>query len=390
MSIGLVGSRQGQPRPRALTILMPCLNEAETLGGCIDEARSYLARADVDGEILVADNGSTDGSRDIARRHGARVVCVPERGYGAALRAGLAAARGTHVVMGDADGSYDFSRLDDMVSRLQAGADVVVGNRFRGGVLPGAMPPLHRYLGTPVLSALGRWLYDAPVRDFHCGLRGVNRSRALELDLQTTGMEFASEMIVKARLAGHVLDETPTQLRPDGRSRPPHLRTWSDGWRHLRFLVSHAPVWAMLYPALLLTAIAGAWLAVMSVSHRRSADVAPELLASGAAVVTYAVACLSAVARTLADVGSSALTGTPLARCARLVSSRAAAMTLGLAGLFGVWWSWITADLPGTPRADAVVVASVTVLALAVLTLATAVVNRHVVGISARLPDMAG
>ena len=238
--------------PLELTILMPCLNEAETLALCIEEAQGFLARSGIAGEVLVADNGSTDGSQEIARGLGARVVPISERGYGAALRGGIAAARGRFVIMGDSDNSYDFARLDAFVEALRGGADLVMGNRFRGGIEKGAMPFLHRYLGNPVLSFIGRLFFRVPTGDFHCGLRGFSRARILELGLTTPGMEFASEMVVRAALAGHRIAEVPTRLRPDGRSRPPHLRTWRDGWRHLRFLLFYSPRWLFLYPGLAL------------------------------------------------------------------------------------------------------------------------------------------
>jgi len=238
------------PRPMLveLTILMPCLNEAETVATCVRKARDYLARSGTAGEIVVADNGSTDGSQQLARDAGARVVDVPVRGYGAALIAGIQAAHGRYIIMGDADDSYDFSALDDFVERLRAGADLVMGNRFAGGIEPGAMPALHRYLGNPVLSGIGRVLFHSNLGDFHCGLRGFRRESALALDLRTTGMEFASELVVKATLAKQQIAEVPTVLRPDGRSRPPHLRSWRDGWRHLRFLLLFSPRWLFLIP----------------------------------------------------------------------------------------------------------------------------------------------
>ena len=239
-----------------LTFLMPCLNEAETLGVCISHAQDFLARSGVDGEILVADNGSSDGSQAIARAAGARVVDVPERGYGSALLAGIRAAAGTYVIMGDADDSYDFSDPGAFVDALRGGADLVMGDRFAGGIAPGAMPPLHRYVGNPVLSFIGQLFFHATIHDFHCGLRGFQRSAILGLDLQATGMEFASEMVVKATLAHLTVTEVPTTLRPDGRSRPPHLRTWRDGWRHLRFLLLYSPRWLFLYPGLALMVLA--------------------------------------------------------------------------------------------------------------------------------------
>jgi hypothetical protein len=241
------------PNPAVeLTILMPCLNEAASLEDCIRDARLFLTESGVEGEILVADNGSTDGSPDLAARAGARVIRVPQRGYGNALRAGIEASAGTLVIMGDADHSYDFRRLHPFLAKLREGFDLVMGNRFQGGIAPGAMPALHRYLGNPVLSALGRILFRSPVRDFHCGLRGVRKESIVRLNLQTTGMEFASEMVVKATLFGMRVAEVATTLRPASRNRPPHLRTWRDGWRHLRFLLLYSPRWLFLYPGLAL------------------------------------------------------------------------------------------------------------------------------------------
>lgn len=245
------------PNPIELTILMPCLNEAETLATCITKAFGYLASSGVSGEVVIADNGSIDGSQDIARSLGARVVDIPIRGYGAALQGGIQAARGRYVIMGDSDDSYDFSTLGLFVEKLRQGYDLVMGNRFRGGIRPGAMPKLHRYLGNPVLTAIGRMFFRSPCGDFHCGLRGFSRSAALDLDLQCTGMEFASEMVVKAAISELRITEVPTILSPDGRSRPPHLRSWRDGWRHLRFMLLFSPRWLFLYPGLALV-IAGA------------------------------------------------------------------------------------------------------------------------------------
>ncbi len=209
------------------------------------------------GEIVIADNGSTDGSQDIAESLGARVVPVPRRGYGAALIAGIEAARGRFVIMGDSDDSYDFSRLDGFVETLRGGADLVMGNRFRGGIAKGAMPPLHRYLGNPVLSGIGRALYRTPVGDFHCGLRGFSRASILRLGLSSPGMEFASEMVIKASLAGLRIAEVPTTLSPDGRSRPPHLRSFPDGWRHLKLLLTFAPFSLFALPGALLFGLGG-------------------------------------------------------------------------------------------------------------------------------------
>jgi Glycosyl transferase family 2 len=246
-----------------LTILMPCLDEAETIGRCIAKARAFLMRSRVSGEILVADNGSTDGSQRLAEANGARVVDICDRGYGSALIGGIRAARGTYVIMGDSDDSYDFAALDPFVEKLRQGYQLVMGNRFQGGIRPGAMPVLHRYLGNPLLSALGRIFFHAPCGDFHCGLRGFHRGAILGLDLQSPGMEFASEMVVKATIKNLRIAEVPTSLSPDGRSRSPHLRRWRDGWRHLRFLLLFCPRWLFLYPGLALFVtglLAMAWL----------------------------------------------------------------------------------------------------------------------------------
>lgn len=249
-----IASRSRRPAPQAqtdeleLTILMPCLNEAETIGICVWKAMRYLAGAGMAGEVLVADNGSTDGSQTIAEGLGARVVAVAERGYGAALQGGIAAARGRFIIMGDADDSYDFTALDGFVEKLRGGADLVMGNRFAGGIEKGAMPFLHRWLGNPVLSFIGRLFFATGTRDFHCGLRGFRAEPIRALGLRTTGMEFASEMVVRSALSGLAIEEVATTLKPDGRSRPPHLKTWRDGWRHLKFLLMYNPRWLFLIP----------------------------------------------------------------------------------------------------------------------------------------------
>ncbi|MGD0127211.1 MAG: glycosyltransferase family 2 protein [Terriglobia bacterium] len=241
-----------------LTILMPCLNEAETLGRCVQKAQGFLRNHHVRGEVLVSDNGSEDGSPDIAQRLGARVVHVPTRGYGAALIHGAMAARGKFVIMGDADDSYDFTELSPFLEELRGGADVVIGNRFKGSIRPHAMPWKNRWIGTPMLTVLGHLFFHSPVRDFNCGLRGFSRTAFERMDLRTTGMEFASEMIVKASLLRLKVAEVPTTLSPDGRSRPPHLRPWRDGWRHLRFLLMYSPRWLFLYPGLALVFVGAA------------------------------------------------------------------------------------------------------------------------------------
>jgi glycosyltransferase involved in cell wall biosynthesis len=256
-------SRLSESPSFELSIVMPCLNEADSLESCIKKAQTFLQAYEIAGEIIVADNGSTDGSQAIAKRLGVRVVDVETRGYGSALMGGIAAARGKFVIMGDADDSYDFSALLPFVAKLREGYDLVVGNRFKGGIKPGAMPVLHKYLGNPVLTAIGRLFFKSPAGDFHCGLRAFSKAAVQNMDLRTKGMEFASEMILKATLLGMRITEVPTTLSPDGRKRPPHLRTWQDGWRHLRFMLLYSPRWLFLYPGALLILfglIVGLWL----------------------------------------------------------------------------------------------------------------------------------
>jgi hypothetical protein len=245
---------------------MPCLNEAETVATCVRKAIGFLADSGISGEVLVADNGSTDGSQRLAEEAGARVVPVRDKGYGNALMGGIEAARGKYVIMGDADDSYDFTNLMPFVEELRKGADLVMGNRFAGGIAPGAMPKLHRYLGNPVLSFVGRLFFRSKIGDFHCGLRGFNRDSVLALGLQATGMEFASEMVVKATLNRQHITEVPTTLAKDGRSRPPHLRSWRDGWRHLRFLLLFSPRWLFFLPGLALL-VAGLVIGAIVVPH---------------------------------------------------------------------------------------------------------------------------
>ncbi len=271
-----------------LTILMPCLNEAETLAVCIRKARGSLTALNIDGEVLIADNGSDDGSQAIATAEGARVVPIPRRGYGAALQGGIEAARGTYVLMADADDSYALDDIGGFVQSLRGGADLVMGNRFQGGIAPGAMPPLHRYLGNPVLSLVGRLFFKIPVGDFHCGMRAFRRDKILGLGMRTDGMEFASEMVVRASLNKLAITEVPTTLRPDGRTRAPHLRTWRDGWRHLRFLLAFSPRWLMLYPALILLVAGGVGLLWLSFGPRQVGGVAfsvQTMLACATAVI---------------------------------------------------------------------------------------------------------
>jgi glycosyltransferase involved in cell wall biosynthesis len=286
-----------------LTILMPCLNEAETVVTCIEKALNFLSRAGIHGEVLIADNGSTDGSQQLATDAGARVAPIPERGYGAALLGGIAVARGRYLIMGDADDSYDFSSLDAFVAKLRGGHPLVMGNRFAGGIMPGAMPPLHRYLGNPVLSFIGRLLFRSPLGDFHCGLRGFDRAAILKLRLASPGMEFASEMIVKATLAGYNIAEVPTILRPDGRSRPPHLRSWRDGWRHLRFLLMMSPRWLLLYPGLFLSLVGGLVSAAIFARPLTiggvSFDIHTMLFAAGASILGLQLILFSVLSRSI-------------------------------------------------------------------------------------------
>ena len=263
-------ARQGFPRAEAtvepdpgavaplVSIVIPCLDEAETVGDVVGEAHQALVAARLPGEVIVADNGSGDGSPALARANGARVVEATARGYGNALAAGIAAARGRWVLIGDADGSYDFGELPRFLPPLQGGADLVMGCRLPAGggrILPGAMPWTHRWIGNPALSGLGRLFFAVPIHDFHCGLRAFRRDALLALNLQCPGMEYASEMVVRARLAGLRLAEVPVTLRPDRRSRPPHLRSWRDGWRHLRFMLLFSPRWLFLIPGLLLASL---------------------------------------------------------------------------------------------------------------------------------------
>jgi glycosyltransferase involved in cell wall biosynthesis len=235
-----------------VSVVMPCLNEARTVGRCIDKATQAFQEMGISGEVVIADNGSSDGSPEIASQHGARVVHVERRGYGNALQAGIAAARGQYVIMGDADDSYDFHGLAPFLILLRQGYDLVMGNRFQGGIRPGAMPWLHRYIGNPVLTGILNLFFHSPIGDAHCGLRGFRKDACLRLDLQSPGMEFASEMVVKACLNRQKITEIPIVLHPDGRDRPPHLRSFRDGWRHLRFLLLLCPLWLYLIPSLCL------------------------------------------------------------------------------------------------------------------------------------------
>jgi len=326
-----------------LTILMPCLDEAATVGRCVEKARAFLRRAGVEGEVLVADNGSRDDSRRLAERAGARVIEVRQRGYGAALAAGITAAGGRFVIMGDADDSYDFAELEGFVEKLRQGYPLVMGNRFKGGIRPGAMPALHRYLGNPVLSFIGRLFFRAPVGDFHCGLRGFDREALLSLDLRTRGMEFASEIVVKAALGGWRIAEVPTVLHPDGRGRPPHLRSWRDGWRHLRFLLLFSPRWLFLYPGALLLALGMVLTALLYFAPLRigslGLDIHSMLYASAAALLGMQLCLFALFARVSAQAaGLMPIQATLQKLLARLTLERGLAVGLGIA-LLGLLWS---------------------------------------------------
>jgi hypothetical protein len=323
-----------------LTILMPCLNEAETVAVCVRKARSFLTRTGIEGEVLVADNGSTDGSLQLARDAGARVVEISKKGYGNALIGGIDAATGRYVIMADADDSYDFSQLDAFIDGLRAGNTMVIGHRFRGGIQPGAMPLLHRYLGNPVLSFAGRLLFSSDVGDFHCGLRGVDRAATLKLGLRAPGMEFASEMIVKATLAGWRIAEVPTVLSPDGRSRAPHLRSWRDGWRHLRFLLMMSPRWLMLYPGACLIGLGVA--AEIAILHGPviiggvGFDIHTMLYAAGASILGVQLVLFSLLARTVGVLKALLPMSPPLERFLRIFTVErgiSLGLLLGLAGL---------------------------------------------------------
>ena len=245
-------SLENKPYKYEFSVVMPCLNEVETVGICVGKASRFFELEGISAEVVVADNGSTDGSQDVAANAGARVVSIPDRGYGSALRGGIEAAQGKLIIMGDSDDSYDFSNLTSFVEKLREGYDLVMGDRFKGSIAANAMPPLHRYLGNPVLTKYGRLLFQGPCGDFNCGLRGFTKDAFLKMGLRTTGMEFASEIIVKASLLKMRITEVPTTLSPDGRTRPPHLRSWRDGWRILRFLLLFSPRWLFFMPGLVL------------------------------------------------------------------------------------------------------------------------------------------
>lgn len=245
------------PQSIEVSIVLPCLNEELTVGICVQKAVYFLQKNRIEGEVIVVDNGSTDSSKDIAIKSGARVIQVAEKGYGVTLRGGFDNAQGKFIIMADADDSYDLENLMPFVEKLRDGYDLVMGNRFKGGIKKGAMPWHHRYIGNPILSFLGKLFFKTPINDFHCGLRGFTKSAIEKINPQTTGMELASEIVIKASILNMNVCEVPTTLSPDGRDRPPHLRSFRDGWRHLRFLLLYSPAWLFLYPGLFLAIVGG-------------------------------------------------------------------------------------------------------------------------------------
>jgi glycosyltransferase involved in cell wall biosynthesis len=352
MSFNTTDACQSSKRDVELTILMPCLNEADTIQCCVRKAMAFLAESGINGEVLVADNGSRDGSQGIAEQLGARVVSIKRRGYGAALIGGIDAAAGRFVIMGDSDDSYDFTALAPFVAELRSGQELVIGNRFKGEIKRGAMQPLHRYLGNPVLSWIGRIFFSIPVGDFHCGLRGFSRAAIRQLGLSSTGMEFASEMIVKSALRGLKITEVPTTLSPDGRARSPHLRTWRDGWRHLRFLLLHSPRWLFLYPGLLfmalgLIAIGTLWAGPVQLAPHVSIDIHSLVAACFAIIVGSQLTIFSALAQKYAMMegflppsakSNRMLSGLTLER---IVWFGALLFVMGLVGSFWAAYSWV-------------------------------------------------
>ena len=357
-----------------LSVVMPCLNEERTVAICVGKAMAFFARTGIAGEVVIADNGSRDASMALATAAGARVVRVSERGYGAALMGGILAARGHWVVMGDADDSYDFGALDGFVEQLTAGAQLVMGNRFAGGIAEGAMPPLHRYLGNPVLSFIGRLLFRSPIGDFHCGLRAFDREAVLGLGLSSPGMEFASEMVMRATLAGLRVAEVPTTLARDGRDRPPHLRSWRDGWRHLRLLLMFSPRWLLLYPGLALFGLGALLSVLLTIAPIRLGPVGFDiqtLLYTATASVLGLQMCLLAVLTKAAGVHAGHLPASPgfawLMRIYTLERGILLGLTLvacGLAGVLSSVWVWTDAGLAALDpsRAMRVTIPAVTLL----------------------------
>ena len=364
-----------------LTILMPCLNEAETLVACIEKARRGIESAGVTGEVLIADNGSTDGSIELAEKHGARVVRVVAKGYGNALRGGIEAARGRWIIMGDADDSYDFSEAARFVERLRAGDDLVMGCRLPAGggtIMPGAMPFKNRWLGNPVLSFIGRLCYKTPVRDFHCGLRGFSRAAYDRMQLKTTGMEFASEMVMKSSLQAMRVSEVPITLHKDGRTRPPHLKPWRDGWRHLRFMLLYSPRWLFLAPGLALAGLGG--LAALAIFFRPLVlggvrlDAGTLLVACMSVIIGAQLVAFACFAKVFAIAEGLVPEDPRYARVFRVFTLErgliAGALTLGLGAALLVWslWIWRQAGFGVLPYDENLrrIIAAVTFLTLGV------------------------
>lgn len=336
-----------------LTIVMPCLNEAETLETCIRKAQSGIAKAGVRGEVLIADNGSTDGSIEIAKSLGARVENVVEKGYGNALRGGIAAAKGRWVLMGDSDDSYDFSDVGGFVAKLREGHELVMGCRLPSGggtIAPGAMPWKNRWIGNPSLSFLGRLFFKTPIHDFHCGMRAFSKEGYRKMDLKTTGMEFASEMVMKAQLKGLKTAEVPITLHPDGRSRPPHLKPWRDGWRHLRFMLIYSPKWLFLIPGIVTFGVGLLGMALTVAGPLKlggvTLDVGTMVVASLAMLVGFQLVAQAFYAKVFA-VGEGLLPNDPhfsgLFRHWNLEKGLVAGVLMTLAGLGFIGaalWTW--------------------------------------------------
>ena len=364
-----------------LSIVMPCLDEAKTVGECVTRARGALSRLGIAGEVIVADNGSTDGSREIAEEAGARVIPVSALGYGAALAAGIAAARGRFVLMGDADLTYDFDAIDPFVARLRAGDDLVMGDRFAGGISRGAMPLLHRWIGNPILSFLGRVFFRTKVHDFHCGLRAFRRDAVLALDLRSTGMEYATEMVAKSALHGLKVTEVSATLAPDRRDRPPHLRTWRDGWRHLRFMLLYSPRWLFLYPGALLMVVGALVSLWLLPGPQRAGNVSFDLhtlvYAAIAMIVGFQAVVFALFTKTFA-ISEGLLPEDPrltrLYRYVTLETGIIAAIVLVIAGLvlaataIGIWETQGFGPIVDVPRTLRVVIVSSLAITLGVQT----------------------
>lgn len=358
-----------------VSVVMPCLNEARTVRTCIEKAQRALREHGIHGEVIVADNGSIDGSEAIAEQAGARVVHVSQKGYGSALMGGIAAARGAYVIVGDSDDSYDFSHIARFVEKLREGYELVMGNRFKGGIQAGAMPALHRYLGNPVLSWIGHLIFSSPCGDFHCGLRGFEKQSVEKLRLRTSGMEFASEMVVKATVHGLRICEVPTTLSPDGRGRPPHLRRWRDGWRHLRFMLLFSPRWLFLYPGIFLVAcgmLAMMWLLPEPRTVRRVTFDVHSLIYAGAAILVGFQAVMFSLLGKVFAINSGLVPFTEswrkVFRWVRLETGLAVGIVLVFAGIAGtvmavtMWGSRSFGSLTGTGTLRLVIPAAVTLV----------------------------